>query len=895
MNKETPPPVWHSLDRAAVLTALTSNERDGLSAHEAQQRLEQFGPNALEQGKRRSWLSVFMGQFASPLIYLLFGVAAVAFALGHTNDGIVIFVVVTVNSLIGALQEGRAEKSLDALRQLATQSARVVRNGQESLVEANDLVPGDVVLMEAGDAVVADGYVLSAHTLQVAEAALTGESVPVHKTSGVMAADASLADRTNMVFAGTNVVAGRARTIVVATGATREIGHIAQLAQKAKVAPTPLEARVAQFGRYIIWAAGVMFALVLGIGLLRGIPLGELVMVGISQVVGMVPEGLPVAMTIALAVGVQRMANRKAVVRRLAAVETLGATTVICTDKTGTLTKNEMTVTEVVLADGRTLQVSGNGYEPVGTFKHDEQDVVATADDQLTELLHACVLCNDAQLVPPEAGTNVWKPMGDPTEVALIAFAMKGEVAPEKLRAQKPREGELPFDAATRMMATQHKSDQGAHVYIKGAPEAVLELCSSADQSAMKQAADRMAAAALRVLAVAKVKDAAIDPSAGFAAFGAKATLLGLVGQMDPPRAEVKDAVEKCRAAGIRPVMVTGDHKATGLAIATTLGIAVAGDEAVDGRELARLSETELANRIDTISVFARVDPAQKLRIVDAYQKRGHIVAMTGDGVNDAPALVKANVGVAMGITGTAVAKEAAKIVILDDNFATIVAAVEEGRVVYRNIKKTVLHLLSTSAAEVLVLMLALMLGYPPPFLAVQILWNNLVTEGVLTVNLVMDPPEGNEMSQPPIDANEPLLSKLLRTRMFFMVPAMVVSAAGWWIWRAGHGVALEVVRTETFTLLAVCEWFNVLNCRSETKTAFTLSVLRNHWLIGGLLLGNALQALVVYWPPLSGIFHTVPLDLKQVVLIGVVGSSVLWVEEIRKFFARRQLRAVHA
>lgn len=893
MDRETH--LWHALDRQAVLDALSSHEIDGLTTEEAQERLRRWGANTLEEGKRRSWASVFIGQFASPLIYLLFAVAAVAFAMRHTNDGIVILVVVTVNSLIGALQEGRAQRSLDALSRLAVQTARVVRGRNEALVEASDVVAGDILLLEAGDAVVADGYVLSAHALAVAEAALTGESVPVHKACQPVPGEAPLGDRTNMVFAGTNVVAGRGRVVVVATGAAREIGHIAQLAQQAKASQTPLEARIAQFGRYIIWAAGAMFVLVVAIGLARGISLGELVMVAISQVVGMVPEGLPVAMTVALSVGVQRMARRKAVVRRLSAVETLGATTVICTDKTGTLTKNEMTVTHVVMAGGRSYEVAGTGYEPRGAFKHDDQHVAAANDDLLIELMRACVLCNDAKLLPPEGEAGVWKPLGDPTEVALIVFAMKGGLNPAELREHNRREAELPFDAAARMMATQHKTEQGTQVFIKGAPEAVFDLCAGQDHAALKQAAEQMAARALRVLAVAKVTDIGIDQTTGFRAFGSSATLLGLVGQMDPPRSEVKDAVMRCRAAGIRPVMVTGDHKATGLAIATTLGIAAPGDQAVDGRELASLSDPELARRIDKISVFARVDPAQKLRIVGAYQKQNHVVAMTGDGVNDAPALMKANVGVAMGITGTAVAKEAAKIIILDDNFATIVAAVEEGRVVYRNIKKTVLHLLSTSAAEVSVLMVGLMLGYPPPFLAVQILWNNLVTEGVLTVNLVMDPPEGDEMSRPPIDANEPLLSRLLRRRMFFMVPAMVVSTVGWFIWRSQHNVPLQVVRTETFTLLAVCEWFNVLNCRSETKSAFTLSALQNRWLMGGLLLGNALQVLVIYWQPLAQVFHTVPLDAKQVLFIGVAGSLVLWVEEARKFIARRLGRAAPA
>jgi len=472
---------------------------------------------------------------------------------------------------------------------------------------------------------------------------------------------------------------------------------------------------------------------------------------------------------------------------------------------------------------------------------------------------------------------------------------------PEELRARAPRRAEIPFDPDAQMMATQH----GARVVIKGAPEAVLELCRAAREGGgdreldagarreIRAAASRMASRALRVLAVAVVDDARIDGGAGLAAFRGRATLLGLVGQLDPPRAEAADAVARCRRAGIRPVMVTGDHKETGQAIAAALGIARPGDRVVDGRELERMSDDELAARIDEVSVFARVHPAQKLRIVEAYQRRGEVVAMTGDGVNDAPALATADVGVAMGRAGTEVAKEASKVVIADDNFATIVAAVEEGRVVYRNIKKAILLLFSTSAAEVLVLTLAMLLGYPPPFAAVQILWNNLVTEGLITVNLIMEPAEGDEMARPPTAPAEPLLDRLVVTRVAVMTPAIVIATLGWFLARGAMGVPEAQVRTETFTLLAVCEWFNVLNCRSERRSAFSLGLLRNRWLLGGLLLGNALQAAVVFWAPLGRIFYTVPISLPAVLGLGAVGSLVLWVEELRKLVARRRAARV--
>ncbi len=895
---------WHALESDDAVLAVQSDASGGLESAEVRRRLQRFGPNALPESRRRSLLLLFLGQFKSPLIYLLFGVAGVALALGHPGDAAVIFSVVLLNAVIGALQEGRAERSLEALRKLAKLQARVVRGGKEQLIEADRVVPGDVLLLDAGDAIVADARLLDGAALQIAEAALTGESLPVSKALEPLARETPLADRRNMVYAGTHVTAGRARAVVVATGLATEIGHIATLAEAAEEPKTPLEKRIAEFGRYIIIAALLMFLAVVAAGVARGLPFTEIVLVGVSQVVGMIPEGLPVAMTVALAVGVQRMARRRAVIRRLAAVETLGSTTVICTDKTGTLTRNEMTVTAVALPDGRVLSITGAGYAPVGKILDTGREIEALAEIDLRGLLEAVVLCNDGQLLGPEESEPQWRPLGDPTEVALLTLAVKGGVVPDDLRARHPRRAELPFNPDARMMATQHEAGGNAYVVVKGAPEAVLDMCRWARRSGRDEGFDEtargdviataglMASQALRVLAVAVVDGAAVDGRAGFAAFQGRATLLGLVGQMDPPRPEVKDAVERCRAAGIRPVMVTGDHKATGMAVAEALGIARPGDAAVDGRELEEMSDAELAKRIESISVFARVHPAQKLRIVDAYQRRGDVVAMTGDGVNDAPALVKADVGVAMGITGTEVAKEAAKMVVADDNFASIVAAVEEGRVVYGNIKKVVLYLFSTSNAEVAVLLIAIILGYPPPFAAVQILWNNLVTEGTVAISLVMEPAEGHEMRQKPISPNEPLLTRALLSRMAFMTPAIAASTLGWFTYRQSLDIPFAQVQTETFTVLAVCEWFNVVNCRSATRSALTLGLLRNRWLIAGLVAGSMLQAAVVFLPPLNRVFHTVPFSLTEFVVIGAVASLVLWVEEVRKFVVRRQTRA---
>jgi len=895
---------WHALTAEEALRRQAVAAERGLGAEDLARRRAECGPNALPEAERRSVIRLVLRQFQSPLIYILFIAALLAMFLGKQGDAVVILIVVAVNALIGSLQEGRAERSMAALHRLSTLRARVLRDGAERLIEARDLVPGDVLLLAAGDAVGADARLIEAAALEIGEAALTGESLPVVKQAGALPEDTLLADRVNMVYSGTHVTAGRARAVVVATGPATEVGKIARLTATAEEPKTPLELRIAQFGRYLVAAALGMFVLVLGLGLARGLSFIDIFMVAISQMVSMVPEGLPVAMTIALAVGMQRMAARGAIVRRLAAVETLGSTSVICSDKTGTLTRNEMTVTALWLPGERNITVDGVGYQPEGLLREDGRAMRAE-DPAVTALLEAVVLCNDARLVPPDSEDSRWRPLGDPTEVALLTLALKGAVDPEALNRDWPRWGELPFDSGVKMMATGHGHVAGhRRVLIKGAPEAVLELCGLGRQGTGAMplnaegraqalaAAEAMAGRALRVLAVADVADSGLDDGGGFAQFRGRAVLLGLVGQMDPPREEVKSAVAECQAAGIRPVMVTGDHKATGLAIARLLGIARAGDHAVDGRELERMPEPELRDGLDRIAVFARVHPAQKLRIIEAFQARGNVVAMTGDGVNDAPALARADVGVAMGLTGTDVAKGAAKIIITDDNFATIVKAVEEGRLVYRNLKKVILYLFATSMAEIAVLMCALLLGYPLPLAAVQILWINIVTEGTVTVNLIMEPPEGDEMRRRPMSLAEPLLGRRLLRRVALMTPAMALSTFGFFAWRLSTGVPFELVQTETFTVLAMCQWFNVLNCESETRSTLRLGVLRNRWLMGGLALGILLQFAVIYAPPLNESFHTVPIPPADLLLIAACASLVLWLEEIRKLIARRRADA---
>ncbi|WP_130483338.1 cation-translocating P-type ATPase [Sphaerotilus mobilis] len=892
-------PPWHVLTAAEALRRQTVDATTGLSTEEVRRRQSLHGPNALPEAAPPSALRRLLRQFVSPLIAILGVAALLAIVLGHAGDAVVIALVVLVNALIGAYQEGRADRSMAALRQLASLQVRVWRDGAEQAIAAHELVPGDILLLAAGDAVGADARLIEAALLQAAEAALTGESVPVAKTVDAQHEACGLADRHGMVHSGTHITAGRARAVVVAIGPDTEVGQIADLTTRAVDPHTPLELRLDRFGRGLVIAALLLFALVLALGLLRGLPLSEVLMVAISQMVSMVPEGLPVAITIALAVGMQRMAAQGAIVRRLSAVETLGSTTVICSDKTGTLTRNEMTVTRLWLADGRQWGVDGTGYVPTGALLGER--LPEPGDPLLSDLLRAALLCNDADLLAPDDGErSAWTALGDPTEAALVVLARK--IGPalalptDTLRRDWPRQAELPFDADTQLMATRHVAPDGhLVVYLKGAPERLLRLChgpaSMETLAAAREQAEAMAQGALRVLAFGAVE---LDPALAVAALdvdtlAGHVRLLGLAGQIDPPRDEVRTAVAACRAAGIRPVMVTGDHKLTGLAIARQLGIAGPDDRAIDGVELERLGEAELRAVLPHVAVFARVQPAQKLRIVEAFQARGDVVAMTGDGVNDAPALARADVGVAMGRSGTEVAKGAARIVLVDDDFATLVRAVEQGRLTWANLRKVLLYLFATSLDEVVVLMAALLAGLPLPLQAVQILWVNIVTEATLTVNLVMDPAEGDEMRRPPTASNAALIDREMLGRLLLMGLTSAAVTLAWFTWRVGLDLPLAQVRTEVFTLTVLAQWFNVLNCRSATRSALKVSLLSNRWLLGGLLLSVVLQAGVLFWPPLAGLFHAVPLSGETLLAILAVASSVLWVEEVRKWAVRRR------
>jgi magnesium-transporting ATPase (P-type) len=894
--------IWHGMAIGEVLKSFHVDQASGRSSTNVKNLQEKFGFNTLPRQKRRSVFGIFLGQFSSPLIYLLLIASFIAALVGNEKDALVIIVVVILNSLVGAIQEGRAEASLSALRRLTKLKSMVLRDGQLQEINASELVPGDIYQVVAGNGVPTDGRLMEANSLQVSEASLTGESVPISKFIDRLPDNTVLPDRRNMLYAGTYVTSGRGMVVATATGAANEIGKIAAMTGKASNVKTRLEERIHNFGKKVAFISVAIFFLTFFLGVWHGMKTEEIFMIAVSQMVSIVPEGLPVAMTIALAVGVQRMAKKRTIVRKLSAVESLGSTTVICTDKTGTLTKNEMTVVEVALPapSNLHLRVSGAGYSPRGDFfdAGSGEKIAPThlgINPSFLSLMTAAICCNDADLIELDDGA-AYQITGDPTEAALLVCAAKASLDLKEIKSQHPRRAELAFDPKYKMMATEHEHLGCSLIFVKGAPETILSYCARDNPENQrtldrcKKTAENMAKKSLRVLAFGVIEDSQIIEGQGFESLCGRIKYLGLMGQMDPPRDEARLAIDECRGAGIRVIMVTGDHKATALAIGKHLGIATTSESALAGPEIDGLSQDQLSEKLNHICVFARVHPEQKLRIVKSLQSRGQVVAMTGDGVNDSPALAQADVGVAMGLTGTEVAKEASKIIVTDDNFETIVSAVSEGRLVYKNIKKLILFLFVTSIDELMVLLLALFSGFHAPLAAVQILWINLVSESALTASLIMEPMDKGEMRRPPIPPNDPLLDKDMLMRMPFMITASVVSTFGWFITRSSMGVSTSVVQTETFTLLVVCQWFNLLNCRSATESAFTRSILSNPWLVGGLLIANVLHGLVIYWKPLAEFFHTVPIALTSFFAIGLVASLVLWVEEVRKWWVRSRL-----
>lgn len=879
--------LWHAVPAPDAFDLLRSTP-DGLTGSEARKRLERYGPNELQETRRISPWQILLEQFKNVLIIILLIATVISFFLGHGLESVVIAVIVLFAVLLGFVQEYRAERAIEALRQMTAPTATVMRDGEEVRIPARELVPGDVILLSTGDRIPADARLIEAINLQVEESALTGESVPVEKHVHPLGYDnLPLGDRRNMVYAGTSVTYGRGRALVVATGMHTEFGKIARMLQTVETVRTPLQENLDRVGNVLARAAFVVVGLIVALGLLRGQPVIDMLIFGIALAVAVVPEALPAVVTISLAIGVQKMAKRNALIRRLPAVETLGSTSVICTDKTGTLTKNEMTVRTVFTA-GQSFVISGAGYAPDGEFFLEDRPVAPPEPLLLT--LKAAALASDARLLKKEEGS--WAIKGDPTEGALIVAAAKAGLWKDALDAENPRIHEIPFSSETKRMTTLHQTAEDATAYAKGAPEVILEGCDfvlSADgvqplddarrEQIMRQAQD-MASQALRVLGVAFKPGATPDNAA------TGMTFLGLIGMIDPPRPEARDAIATCVQAGIRPVMITGDHPLTAQAIARDLGL-LDGGRIVAGAELEAMSDEQLKRQVQNISVYARVSPAHKLRVVTAWQANGHIVAMTGDGVNDAPALKRADIGVAMGITGTDVTKEAAAMTLTDDNFASIVAAVEEGRGVFSNIKKYLMYLLSSNIGEIGLMAGATLLGLPLPLSAVQILYVNLATDGLPALALAVDPPEEDLMKRKP---RNPRIGIFTRPVVTLMALGGVWSALvnlGLFIWALNSGRGLEQAMTMTFVSLVLIQFFKAYNFRSDRH-----SVLRrpfaNKWLNLAIIWELVLLSLIVYLPFLHDAFGTYALSPTDWLIVAGLAVTVVPVLELAKWMERR-------
>jgi len=882
------PPAWHALPADAVLEALAATPR-GLTAEEARERLARHGRNELPPPARRSALLRFALQFHNLLIYVLLAAGVVTLLLGHYVDSAVIFGVVVVNAIIGFIQEGKAERALEAVSAMLASHAIVLRAGERHEIAAAELVPGDIVLIASGDKVPADLRLLRCRNLQIDESALTGESVPVDKDSAPAGADAVIAERHGMAYSGTVVTYGQATGVVVATATQTEIGRIGALVAGVQQIATPLTRKLDQFARritvFIIFGGVLTF--LFGI-LVHDFPAIDMFLAVVGLAVAAIPEGLPAIVTITLAIGTTRMAARNAVVRRLPAVETLGSVTVICSDKTGTLTKNEMTVVRAVLP-GRALDVAGAGYAPDGGFMKDGADVDADAED-LAEFARCALLCNDASLRHDD---GAWTMSGDPTEGALLALALKAGLDAQAEHAARPRVDAIPFESEHRFMATLHHDHAGhACVYLKGAPEQVLALCSAtADGAPLDRAQweERIASAARagqRVLALARCEYPAGTAALAMSDITPRFALLGLAGMIDPPRPEAIEAIADCHAAGIKVKMVTGDHGVTAAAIGAQLGLAH--EHALDGREIETLDEAQLGERVQRTDVIARASPEHKLRLIAALRARGNIVAMTGDGVNDAPALKSADIGVAMGRKGTDAAREAADLVLTDDNFASIDHAVREGRTIFDNIKKSLLFILPTNGGEAGVILLAVFLGLALPVTAAQILWINMVTTITLAIALAFEPPEPGVMQRPPRPPSEPLITRLLLARIVYV--SLLMMGMAFWVfeWELARGQSLDAARTAAVNMLVVGELVYLFNSRHfvahsmarDTLTANPVAL----WASVALVV---LQLAFTYAPPLQFVFRTVALDGTAWTLILVLGAVKFLAVEAEKAVLR--------
>ncbi len=920
---------WYEVDSDAAAAQLGTDPERGLTASDAARRLAVDGPNELvESGARSAW-TIAWEQLTATMVVILIVAAVVSVAVGDYKDAVAILAIVVLNAVLGFYQEFRAEKAIAALKKLAVPHVSVRRDGHVMDIAARDLVVGDVMLLEAGNVVAADGRVVGAANLRTQEAALTGESQPVEKDPAAITAptDGSavvVGDRRNMVFMGTAVTYGRGHAVVTGTGMRTELGAIATMLQAVHREPTPLQRRLDQLGGRLAIAALAIVAVMFVMGLARGEAFKVMFLTAVSMAVAAVPEGLPAVVTIALALGAQRMLRRHALIRKLAAVETLGSVTVICSDKTGTLTENRMRAAildvagrRVELADGMTLRL--DTWTRAGTQQVAATDERADMDVGLALLLAGGALCNDAVVEGEETdASTTGTALGDPTEVALVHAAAQAGFTKSHLERQFPRVAEVPFESERKRMTTIHSwpvdsmplaevlrlawsVDNGAarlrHVaFTKGGVDQLIgisrqvwvgqasERLDEEWASRIVRANDRLASDGMRVLGVGfRLLDGLPDDRT-HQNIEKDLTFVGLVGILDPPRPEARDAVATCVAAGIRPVMITGDHPLTAGYIARALGIA-AGDRILTGAELERMPPAELADAVGDVSVFARVSPEHKLRIVDALRQRGDIVAMTGDGVNDAPALKRAHIGVAMGITGSDVSKEAADMVLLDDNFATIVTAVEEGRVIYDNIRKFVKYLLTTNSSELWLMFVAPFLGMPLPLLPLQILWINLVTDGPTALMLGVEPAERGVMKRPPYPPNESIFARGLGSHVVWVgiVMAAITLGVGYWYWHAGD----ERWRTMVFTTLAFSQMAHVMAIRSSTDSLFTVGVLSNRWLAAAVAGTVVLQLVVVYVPLFNRLFDTLPLSAGDLILATLLASVVFAVVEIEKVIRR--------
>jgi len=889
-------PVWHAIEAEEAIGALGSRPQ-GLTQGEVEARLARFGLNRLPEAPRQGPIVRFLRQFHNLLIYVLLVAAVLSLFFEHPVDAAVILGVVLINAVVGFVQEGRAEAALEAIKGMIDPKASVLREGRRLTVPAERVVPGDIVLLEAGDRVPADLRLLRTKGLKIDEAILTGESVPVDKSVQPIAADAALGDRPCMAFSGTFVVAGQGAGVVVATGSESELGRIGKLLGRVERLETPLLRQMAGFARTLtavilaVSAAAFFFA-----WLVQGYPLDLSFMAVVGLAVAAIPEGLPAVMTITLAIGVQRMAQRNAIIRRLPAVETLGSVSVICSDKTGTLTKNEMTVQSVRTA-AASVRVAGSGYAPEGDFTLDGNRIDPLGDPVLEELIEAALLCNDADIRRGEKG---WIVDGDPMEGALVTLALKAGLDPAALRRDVPRRDEIPFDSRHRYMATLHAAPDGTRsVFVKGAPERILEMCRaerrpegerSLDPAFWQAAAEELAGHGQRVLAIATADAPADSEPLGPRHVEGRCVLLGLVGLIDPPREEAIAAVAQCHTAGIRVVMITGDHAVTAKEIARQLGIARE-PLVVTGNELDALDSEAFRRAAREVHVFARTTPEHKLRLVEALQADGRIVAMTGDGVNDAPALKRADVGVAMGIKGTEAAKEAAQMVLADDNFASIVAAVREGRTVYDNLMKVIGWTLPTNGGEALTIVAALALGLALPVTPVQILWINMVTAVALGLTLAFEPTEPGTMRRPPRRPDQPILSGELGWRIVFVSVLFVCGAFVMFAWVKSKGAPVEEARTVVVNTIVVMEIFYLFSVRYVHGTSLTLQgVLGTPAVLIGVATTGLAQLGFTYLPWMQTLFDSRPLDLGEGLAVIAIGVALLTVCELEKRIRRALL-----